>query len=63
MSPRVTDNATTPSINPLVVEVGLQTLNEGTKLLQPLRKAQPKVSSGKRPLLERRRKRWSRRQW
>lgn len=63
MSPRVNDNATTPSANPVVVEAGLQMVAETVSTPRSVIATAPQVSVGKRPLIERRRKRWSRRQW
>lgn len=63
MSPRVNDNATTQSAHPNVVEAGLQMANEAASIPRPVFIAKPMEPTGKRPLIERRRNRWSRRQW
>lgn len=63
MSPRVTDNAITQSANPITVEAGLQMATETVSHTRPVFVAASHEPKGKRPLLERRRKRWSRRQW
>ena len=63
MSPRVTDNATTQSAHPSVVEAGLQMATGTDSPPRPVSIAAPQELIGKRSLLERRRNRWSRRQW
>ena len=63
MSPRVNDNAITQSANPIMVEAGLQMATETASPPRPVITAAPQEPKGKRPLLERRRNRWSRRQW
>ncbi len=62
MSPRVNDNATTQSAHPTVVEAGLQMATEMDLAPIDVSVAAPLEPIGKRPLLERRRNRWSRRQ-
>lgn len=61
MSPRVNDNATAPSANPIVVKVGLQMAREMDLHTRPVSITTPDKPIRKRPLLERRRNRWSRR--
>jgi len=63
MSPHVTDTATTQSANPHMVEAGLQMAREMDSHPRPVFLATPQDPIGKRSLLERRRNRWSRRQW
>jgi hypothetical protein len=63
MSPRVTDNAITQSANPILAKAGLQFAREMDSHPRPVSLAMPQEPSSKRSLLERRRNRWSRRQW
>jgi len=63
MTPRVNDSAISQSTNPIVIDASLRMACETA--IQPFATiaiTAPR-STGKRPLIERRRNRWSRRQW